>query len=177
MHWLPFWKFKWKGDSSDWKNGTLCYNVTCIHHPPSSVLLLYMWCLGKFSPNSYVLCVKFMHVQIVYNIFQITDNLVMPMPHLTRFKLWNNNVQSLVLMYGKIVIFMSFLYWKSRKKKCDQSWSVSITMWSNLLRLSGNCMEIQQNEIIKMLQFLRQTLVVCLGSTTVEWTDGQHQTF
>lgn len=50
------------------------------------------------------------HGQIVFNIFQITDNLVMPMPHLTRFKLWNNNVQSLVLMYGKIVIFMSFLY-------------------------------------------------------------------
>lgn len=47
--------------------------------------------------------------QTAFDIFFNCD-LVMPMPHLTRFKLWNNNVQSLVLMYGEKLLFSCPFY-------------------------------------------------------------------
>lgn len=104
LHWLPFCKFsKWRKSAWLIKNGTLCYNV--VHHPPSTILLLYMWCLGKSSNNYYFLCVKFMtKMCLIFTQLQFGHADATP----TRFKLWNNNVQSLVLMYGKLLFSCPF---------------------------------------------------------------------
>lgn len=108
--WLSFCKFNKFTKSPVTDSGTPCYDV--VHHPLSIILLLYMWCLGKSSNNPYFLCVKYM-AKLCLIFSPITNSLVMIMPYLTRFKLRKSNVQSLVLMYRKNVIFMSFLYWKA----------------------------------------------------------------